>query len=503
MIPRVDLGRAPAERPTADPAAALLRRLDARFLLPPPPDGAFAHLVVLGGPPGLAETVREAGIARRVSTALPPDGSADALFLLRGARETPEKAARCLAPEGVAYLEKIPRGGRLRVTGRYALLPGFDRPEAYVPFDPPGARRWYAETLMPAWTPGKALRRALSRRGLPLSRSFAVTAVAGPERRMPVSVLDHPALPSWLKGLHPLLLAHGPDRVVILPFAPGGSSPEVVLKVPRLPLYNEKTEGEQVLLVHLRGRLERGTRNALPEPRGIYHVGDLAVGIETCVAGRPLGQRTGSVEDLMDAADWLAGFHQRTEVQRAEWGAREAAEWLDGPLEDFRRAFVGGALDGLTAAVRRRSGELAGAALPIVCQHRDFTPWNLLRGDSGLRVIDWEGARPGPTLCDLLHFSTHWSELALRAFDDEARLRAFREVWIAHRGGEPGEAVRRAVATYCKALRIDRRFVPLLLVAAWVELALRGPGLREAAYVQVLATEADGLFGAWNEPGRP
>ena len=44
----------------------LLPRLDGRFLLPPAAGGAWNRLVILGGPPGLAETAREAGLAREV-----------------------------------------------------------------------------------------------------------------------------------------------------------------------------------------------------------------------------------------------------------------------------------------------------------------------------------------------------------------------------------------------------------------------------------------------------
>lgn len=479
-----------------------IRRLDGRFLMPSPPEGGWGHLVVLGGPPGIAEAARAAGIARRVSETVPAEETADALFALAGATRDPETAARCLAPGGCAWIEPAsrrwrPRGERLRVTGVYAALP-----EAYVPLDHPGARRWYARTLQPAWTAGKALRRTLG--GLLPVRRVAVTAAAGPEGGEG-TILDHPVLPSPLRGMRPLLLAHGPDRVVVLPFSPGGSSPEAALKVPRLPAANGGTEAEQEILRHFRGRLDAASRSVLPEPRGIYRAGGLSLALESCAPGRPLAQRAGSwgepmrqkIEDLREAADWLARFHQRTEVRRAEWDARQADEWIVDPLEE-----LGGRSDRLLAAVRERSATLTGAALPIVCQHRDFTPWNLLRGESGLRVIDWEGARPGPALCDLLHFSTHWSELALRAFDDRARLRVFQRVWIARAGGRPGEAVRREVASYCEALRLDRLFVPLLLTATWAELAARaGSGSREAAYAEVLAQSADELFRGWTDGG--
>jgi Phosphotransferase enzyme family len=482
-----------------------VRRLDGRFLMPMPAEG-WSHLVVLGGPLGIAEAARAAGMARRVSDTLPAAGTADALFVLAGTGVDPEEAARCLGPGGCAWIEPEsrrwrPRGDRLRVTGVYAVLPDFGRHEAYVPLDPPGALRWYAETLQPAWTAGKALRRALG--SVLLSRRLALTAVVGPENGG--TILDHPALPSPLRGMRPLLLAHGPDRVVLLPFSPGGSSPEAALKVPRMPVANGKTEAEQEILKHFRGRLDAAARSVLPEPRGLYRAGGLSVALEGYARGRPLAQRVGSwgaprrrkIEDLRDAADWLAWFHQRTEVRRAEWDAGQADEWVLEPLEE-----IGNLPPRLLAAVRERSATLTGVALPIVCQHRDFTPWNVLCGESGLRVIDWEGARPGPALCDLLHFSTHWSELALRAFDDRARLRVFERVWIAREGGEPGEAVRREVASYCAALRLDRLFVPLLLTATWAELAARaGAGSREAAYVGVLARGADELFRGWTDGG--
>lgn len=525
MSPGLDVERPVTEAARATPAAALLRRFDGRFLLPPPPEGGFAHLVLLGGPPGLAAAIEEAGIARRVSTTLPAGPSADALAVLQGSGVPPEEAARCLAPGGCAWLEleswRMPRGSRLRVTGVYAVHPGFDRHAAYIPLDHPAALRWFAETLQPAWTCAKRLRRegirALSwRGGALLTRSFALTAVARPLEGAPASILGHPALPAEVRdarGLRPLLLAHGLERAVVLSFAPGATEPGGVLKIPRLPFFNGKMEAEQSLLVHLHGRLGPVTRSALPEPRGIHRAGGLAIGLESYAAGRPLVQRGGSwgeplagkLRDLADAADWLAEFHRQTEVRRTEWNAAQKAEWIGLPLAELHGApGPSGVPERLLAAVRQRSGELTGAAFPVVCQHRDFTPWNVLRGDDGLRVIDWEGARPGPALTDLLHFSTHWSELAHQATDEAARLRVFREVWIARRGGEPGEAVRRAVAFYCEGLRLDRRFVPLLLVAAWTELALRrggGTPNPEAAYVAALAGEAEELFGGWSETG--
>jgi aminoglycoside phosphotransferase (APT) family kinase protein len=124
---------------------------------------------------------------------------------------------------------------------------------------------------------------------------------------------------------------------------------------------------------------------------------------------------------------------------------------------------------------------------PIVWQHRDFTPWNVLRNSGGhLSVLDWEGARPGPALFDLLHFVSHWDEMEADAVTPEERLRAFVR-------GAP--ASRREIARYCERLGIDPRFVPLLMVYTRVEIALRSPSRTfDARYVGALSDRGPDLF---------
>src|SRR6478672_10860387 len=56
---------------------------------------------------------------------------------------------------------------------------------------------------------------------------------------------------------------------------------------------------------------------------------------------------------------------------------------------------------------------IAGEAVPVVWQHRDYAVWNLARSGDELAVLDWEGARPGPPLCDMLYLATTW-DIAIR-----------------------------------------------------------------------------------------
>lgn len=507
----------------------LLTRLDWRFLLPAAPGGVRGHAVLLGGPAGLAGAAREAGLARQVGTELPEGPDADLVAILHGSTVPPEAAVRSLRQGGVLYFESGERRplaspsrplhravARLRrcgleVTGAWAVWPVPERWEVCLPLAAPAAVRWFARTLHPAPT----ARERIIHEGLRLlpgrpaaallTRFFAFTATAGPALSRP-GLLADPGLPPELRqdDLEPVLVTHGRERVLVLPFPRRGSAPAGVLKVSRLPAFNRKTEEEQAGMERVRAALGGSgaeTAAALPAARGVVRHGDLAVGIEEYAAGRPLLLTGGRTADLRLAVSWLTELHRRTESARAPWGEQEIAAWIEEPCSAFRRRFGSGREEErLFAAAREWADRLRGLPLPLVLRHRDFTPWNLLRDGRRLRVLDWEGVRPGPPLCDLLHFLTHWGELARRAASPETRLRAFRDTLVAPRPDDPvTAAAARAVADYCGGLRIDRAFVPLLLVHTWMEIALRAvegaPRGLDAAYVEVLAAHVADLFG--------
>jgi aminoglycoside phosphotransferase (APT) family kinase protein len=488
---------------------APLRRIDWRFLLPLPAQGSFGHLVVVGGPPGLAHRIQQVGLARHISTAAPSDGSADAVAVLQGGGVTPEAAAACLAPRGVLYYEVDPRSAPgkastpkrlqkrlcdagLQVTGTYAVVPDFDSCELYLTLDAPRAFRWYLDTAHTAWTPRQWRLETWSRIAGPRATAFgtlipcfALTAVAPPGEGGVPSVLSLSALPRELGAakLHPVLVTAGGDRVVVLPFTRCGSAPIAVLKVPKLPTFNGRTENEQVTLSELPTVLDQMLRRTLPNPRGIVRWGETSVGIESYVAGHSLLRSCGrwgtpmrqKIRELHSATTWLSEFHSQAQLRRIEWGTQSIAEWVEQPLASYRERLITTDLEErLFAAVRRHADALRGLPLPIVWQHGDFSLWNLFRRGDSLSVIDWEGARPGPALCDLLHFLTLWNEVTHRAADEPDRIRVFHGLFIdPDQGGRAVKAARRAVAAYLQRLHLDARFVPLLLVYTWVELTLR------------------------------
>ncbi len=498
-----------SSRPAADPSLGPLRRADWRFLLPRPPGGQFARLVLLGGPAGLATRLEQLRLADQVSQEVSITQSTDALIVLHDTPTPLGSAIRCLAPGGVLYAEvdrrtragaavtpqrvrrSLERAG-LTVTGTFWAKPDFPLCEMYLPLEAPTALQWYMSTLYTSITASRfalalAIRLITGLRGermAPLVPCFAITAVAAPPPAARVNALWQMALPAPLAAatLRPLLLTDNGNRAVFLPFPPDGAHPAAVLKVPKLPEFNNKTAGEQAALVALHRRLDASIAATIPRSLGVYQDGEIAVGLETYAPGRALLSSIGrwrattrdKIVDLELATDWLVRFHRSAEIARPKWGEAERHRWLEAPFDAFRSAFgMTPDEERLLATCRRRGIALIGVPLPIVWQHNDFGPWNIYRAGRTIHVIDWEGGRPGPALCDLLYLVTHWSATARRLRGERAELRSFQALFLETRADDAlAVAARTALERYMTELAIDRRFLPLLLVGTWVELAL-------------------------------
>ena len=533
--------------------AAPLRRADWRYLLPAAPDGRFRHLLLLGGPAGLADLLAAERVADRISST--PKPGADAVVALRNSGATTAELARCAVAGAVVYREiDRRRPGMLATTpARLArslsaagltpvswhwVLPGFDRARRYLPLDRPEAIEWYFSTLHPAgsipgWLAARAVE-AISRGGpgglAAVVPCFAATAVMGPAPARPPSVLALPALPDRVRADRTgvVMLTSGQDdgsRVVLLPFPPGATAPSAVVKVSRTARFDAHTEREQATLTALRAGLDPDLRPSIPEPGGLARYGGSLVALESYAPGAAMVHAIGrrgeplarSLDELRAAADWLTRFHRQSAAGDPAWPAAAATRVAD-RLADYRR-LAGSAAEAVlldrTALLAR---ELVGAALPTVWVHNDFGPWNIHRAGTRITVIDWElgpndtGTRRGPALADLIYFVTEWHLRARRLRGRRAELRGFRDLFLPPTG-PAALAARDALRGYMAGVGVDPRFLPLLLVVTWVERALeraerqatagrggRAEGAnRYAEYVTLMARRRDQLFGgaAW------
>ena len=127
-----------------------------------------------------------------------------------------------------------------------------------------------------------------------------------------------------------------------------------------------------------------------------------------------------------------------------------------------------------------------------------------------INVIDWERARIGPALSDLLWLVVHWSYTIRNVCSPEQQLRCFKELFLDPTcGSRSVAAVRQVLVQYMSRLSVDPRLFPLLLVLTWVEHGLdhtrrlravggntKQPrsGNPYVQYVGILAEHPDRLF---------
>jgi aminoglycoside phosphotransferase (APT) family kinase protein len=156
---------------------------------------------------------------------------------------------------------------------------------------------------------------------------------------------------------------------------------------------------------------------------------------------------------------------------------------------------------------------MEGVMVPMVWQHRDYGVWNLARSGNALAVLDWEGARLGPPLCDMLYLATTWDIAIRRPARLEEEIGNFGALFLAPpRSDVYRIAARDAIRRYLTKLDLDVGLVPLLLLHHRLELAVRrvdqlddrgaAPSGRRrgdvwVAAVELLAEHADALFHTW------
>lgn len=535
---------------TLDGDRVPLRAADWRFFLTRPRGDRFEHLVVLGGTAKLMARVANLGLAHRVSEAIIPGQSADALVVLHSARATPKDMVRCLVPGGALYWEVNRRSLRhigstprrlqnalgavgLSPTGVFALGPNVYYPRVYLPLDVSNALRWYFDTLYNPWTRSVALvemmLRALigldTRRFASIAPDLAITAVAGEPAAAPslvdlaIDTLDphgRKLRPLMLTSTHPETLS---QRVVVLPFAYESTQPVAVVKVSKLPALNEPIENERNTLTRIRGLLDPDMQRTIPTPLRIHRLGDLTVATESYQPGeslqrsscrwrRPLREK---LEDLRLATAWLAEFHRQTTSRRPPWGDQELMQFVSDPVARYRLTFgETGPEKGLFAAAERYGQRLTGTLVPIVVRKPDFFGSNVVRSGNKLSVVDWESSQPGPALCDLLRFVVPWSDVVSRLRGPRS-LENFRRVFFGPRDANAVvRAVHEVIAQYMTSLDMDESLFPVLLLYTWLERALHHSekqrlqgvvscdarmGNRHVARIEVLAEHTQGLFG--------
>ena len=488
------------------------RFLDWRYLLPLDAP-KLGRVILIGAPTPVASALEQDGLADEVLRESCPPGSADVAVVFRGSLEAIDRVAAMLRPGGSLYWEvSRVRPWRARVTPRkaramlmqaglqpgevYWVTSGPAGPSMHLPLGVDGAVAWYFSTHRSSSDPlrrlvGHLLQILSAGRGRRLGRlipTFAVTArrPSGGELEPARSATALPAagLPGWPTGtdVRPIMLAGGDgpwSRTVLLPFAGDSREPSVVIKIARSSAYAPNILAEQEVLGRLGSTLPADLRASLPEPLGGAQVLGQAASVESYRRGRsirarstgPGARRATRRADLERTAGWLRAFHEATATPPASLDS--GALDLAGLGERFASAFGRGEPEErmfrrLDAAVRALD-----QILPVVIEHRDFGPWNVLvEGDGTISVIDWEVAGQGPPLVDLVYFVAHWCWQVAGAVSTSAQIETLRSLVTGNRPAWSTTAGRAIIAGQARTFGLAPELVAGLVVWTFTEQAL-------------------------------
>jgi Phosphotransferase enzyme family len=498
LLPSLEVGRVLCLGAPTSAALATLARMSAEVVITTP--GRGRPRVRGGVENGGGANVRLLG--DRGTRAL-PDSSADLVVTYNPAgRRTEEELQRVLKPGGLAYLERGRPPAWLGPSATLWLAPATGEVRAAAPL---------ADKDAIAFLERRFLRHGLDRRRLLLHprrflrRHMLVNRLArrratllgewgladGPPRYIRAIAAEAGV---ELAGRRWGLSAPGAfpsQKVLFFLFDGSAGTPEHIVKITRDPGLNSRLENEFRALTLLE---EKRLAASLPRPAFMgRHAGLVVVG-ETAVDGSPFRERTQATSDCpyaRAAVDWLVELGAVT-AHRPVGGPAAVAAVLERLLEEFTGIYeVGPAAERFLAeqvAALARSGD----GLPLVFQHGDPGPWNVMITPEGKPVfLDWEAAEPeGMPLWDLFHFLRSYGFAVSRAAGTHDPTDSFAQHFLADSALTPlfVDATRRA----CAGTGLSSRLVEPLFYLCWVHRALKEasrltPGqLHEGRYVNLL-----------------
>jgi phosphotransferase family enzyme len=127
----------------------------------------------------------------------------------------------------------------------------------------------------------------------------------------------------------------------------------------------------------------------------------------------------------LQATDWLVDL---AGCARRDDRTPPAGRLIDEALAEFARSF--GSLLEPELLARTRGAVARLSSLASVCEHRDFSPWNVfVTPQGGLAVFDWESSEPaGLPGLDLHYFLAYLAFALDRAWEAPAMLESYRGV---------------------------------------------------------------------------
>lgn len=308
-----------------------------------------------------------------------------------------------------------------------------------------------------------------------------------------------------------LVQATGVSKVCCYIFADNEPDPRWVAKMPRTPRDNPILQREYDLIRHLRDRGSEYVRATVPGPIFTVSIDGHIVGVERHIEGRTMdGLMAGaSLEQLRECLEmgigWLLRCQQETVVFHGRLSDSQVERYLRTPLEQLRtNTRLTESELRFVEELERRVLKLADHPLPLVFNHGDFRPGNILLTGDGIRVIDWEfGAQAELPIYDVFSYLSR-SYARYHAMEEidgylEDYLQAMEAVFFDQ--GAFSALTAEYVARACDDLKMDPAWIsPLFAMFLIVEANKFRAFLGERAergYVYLLRTREDRSLGSY------
>jgi hypothetical protein len=406
-----------------------------------------------------------------------------------------QEIERLLKPNGTVYTEYRSFARQIRALGHLARLgssrvlwlgPATGDIRTAAPVEDERTIR-YLERHFLAW---RVLRRRLLREPLRvLGREPLVNRLA--RRRglivQRISTNNRPGPPHYLRtiaasagidlgGRRWGLAApgrYGSQKVLVFIFETTGDAPTLVAKITREARHNARLENEWRALNLLREQ-GIGIDGTIPQPTFFGSHASLAVVGQTAIEGVPFLKKTEARTGCpyaRAAIDSLLELGART--AQCTSSPRHPAEALR-PLVDRFAEIYPLAKDHVAFLVAQAGAVAeAGATVPLVFQHGDPGPWNLLVTIDGRPAfLDWEAAEPrGMPLWDLFHFFRSFGVVISKAARQNDPLQSFREQILAD--SALSRLLVEKTARACSDSGLAGKLVEPLFYLSWMHRALK------------------------------
>jgi glycosyltransferase involved in cell wall biosynthesis len=392
------------------------------------------------------------------------------------------QARAALRPGGEVVAQwAFPRPGGIRATRQALVNAGFgdirlywpgpdpSRPQFWLPLGSPAAQAHVLEHRPVRNLRGRLLRlawQAAVRSGI-LAPVYALATAPG-ESAAPTSGPAGAAPTADLDGRVAALLLTGGARAinkaVALEFTHPGGRLTRVIKFARAPEAEPSLSHEAEALQDL-ARDHPGIPGVPQVLAMERRAGRLGVA-ESPLTGAPMLEALTptSFPNLADrVTEWLATLAGRGERSpRADWWER----LVELPLATFAHQFGSVTEPGVLEAVSDRLQVLSD--LPLVFEHRDCSPWNIVLGDDGRpAVLDWESAESRGLPCrDLVYFVSN-AAFILDGALESGRTRATYRQLLDNRTPY-GRVADDSLGRYCAHLGLDPEVLPSLRLLTWI-----------------------------------